>query len=155
LIYIIIKNKETKNGGLIMNGYHLAYEILSEKINFFEIYPRFFLNLIKENNQDIYNKLTNNNLLEEDKEEVELLIDLYYDELCKLRDKSNIICNLVSCNNPLGFFQEMMQDNIELLKTYKLEELKELSFKGLSFDEVILALRLDKNYILKLNQKYI
>lgn len=137
-----------------MKGYQLAYEILSEKINFYEIYPRYFLGLVNENNQNIYDKLINNNLLEEDKVQINQLIDLYYEKLCILKAKSDIVCNLVACNNPLGFFQEMMQDNLELLKSYKMEELKELALKGLSFDEVIVALKLEKNYIKKINQKY-
>lgn len=136
-----------------MDAYNLAYELLSLKVNFFEIYPKFFLELVKENNNDIYIKLQNINITNQDKEDVNKLIDLYLEEIENLRTKSDIISNLVGCNNDLGFFQEMMSDHVNILKSYKVEELNTLKY--LSFDDVLHFLNLDKSYILKINEKYL
>ena len=135
-----------------MDAYKLAYELLSEKVNFFEIYPKFFISLIKENNTIIYDKLQAINITEDDKDEINKLIEIYLNELDKLRAKSDVISNLVGCKDDLGFFQEMMSDNINVLQSHSLEQLKVLEY--ISLDDALNLLGLDKEYILKINKKY-
>lgn len=136
-----------------MDAYQLACELLKEKVNFFEIYPRYFLKIVKESNLAIYNKLQDVNINEDDEKEINNLIELYLENLDNLRVKSDVISNLVGCKNDLGFFQEMMSDNLKVLESHTLEGLKVLEY--ISLDDALHLLGLDKEYILKINDKYL
>ena len=135
-----------------MSTYELVCDILSTKVNFFEIYPKFFLDIVKENNLDIFNKLQTLSLLDDDNNEINNLINIYIIELDKLRKKSDIVSNLVNCRNDLGFFQEMMSDNLNLLRKYTDKQLEVVQY--LSLDDALELLNLDKCYIEKINKKY-
>lgn len=122
--------------------YKIAYDLLSEKINFFYIFPSYFIELAKRNNVTIEESLDNNTINE--------LISLYNDSIYSLEEKAKALSNIVDCNDPLGFFQELM-----MMKAFGILEKTNLSdIKKMNKDDVINLLAITNETLEKILNKY-
>ena len=122
--------------------YKIAYDLLSEKINFFYIFPSYFIELAKRNNVVIKESLDSNIINE--------LISLYNDRIYDLEEKAKALSNIVNCNDPLGFFQELM-----MMKTFViLESTALIDIKKLNKNDVITLLGLTNESLEKIINKY-
>ena len=99
-----------------MDKHERALEILSKYVNFFDIFPRFYLYFIKKNHNDIYNQICEDKVLDEN--QVKESVNDYLSMIDSMREKSNYICNWVGCKDDLGFFQEMMIEQNHIITMF-------------------------------------
>lgn len=131
----------------------VSVDILSEKVWYFYVFPFFFLKVAREEDNELYLDLIYDRAqgkrgdIEYD-ERINKVVNAYSKEVELLREKSDIIFNLVDEKDPLAFFQEMMS-----LKN--LNEFRALSIKKvLEIKEEAVTTNLSKEQILeKLNLK--
>ena len=106
-----------------------AKELLHNRVNFFDIYPSYFLNLLKEINEELYL------IIEKEKyEDIELnykniinnYVEIYLQKLDDLKLKASTIANINNYFNELLVIQYIMSDNklIALLESLKSIEIE-------------------------------
>ena len=117
-------------------AYQNASDILSGSVNYFRVFPDYFLELVKTSNGHLYKILEGNTFMEKvDSKTFEKMLfeqlKAYLDNIKVLESKSDYIANWKTYEDKLSFLQYVM-DQIKLRKRiegFDLEEFKEIDKK--------------------------
>lgn len=129
----------------LSKAHEFAVNFLSQRVWFFYIFPFFFLKVIEKNDSEIYLDIVCDRAEEKSKDtlyikRLETLVEIYQNEVEKLRGKSDILSTLFNAEDPLAFFQEMMDKRnlrtfISLIKIDEKEMKKMVKEKRLTIEE--------------------
>ncbi len=119
-------------------AFDLTVDVLSEKVNYFYVFPFFFLKVLREIDIEVYLDFLNDkaDLKRSDacyEKRINKAIEVYVEKLDLLEEKSKIIANWVDAQDPLAYFQQLMSQKtlskfVELKKELLLaldEQIKE------------------------------
>lgn len=91
------------------NAFKNARELLDNHINFFDVFPDFLINIIKNKNPDFYDDLMNKEYDEIiRKHNIKEIITLYLDELDVFKNKVKKYCEYYQVNYCLEVLQKVM-----------------------------------------------
>lgn len=113
-------------------AYDFIVDFLVDRVYYFYVFPFYFLLVAKENDSEIYFDMLYDRALEKSKDEsfvlrLESLVNIYQNEVESLRGKSDILSTLFNAEDPLAFFQEMMDKrNLRTFISFAKKEEKEI-----------------------------
>lgn len=109
--------------------YNKAYEnasnILSDTVNFFSIYPRYYLEVINRMAPSLIEKFETMEyklIIDNNKEEINLTISIYLDELDVLNDKVKGLLKYTNYESELELFQNFMGKTELVVKVLKMSK---------------------------------
>ncbi len=127
-------------------AYDFAVDFLVDRVYYFYVFPRYFLLLARDNDSEIYFDMLYDRAMVKSKDDsykkrLETLVNIYQNEMEKLRQKSDILSNLFNAKDPLAFFQEMMAERnfrnfVFIAKNEEKEVEKMVKNKGATITEI-------------------
>ena len=111
------------------NAYKNAVELLKQMVSFFEVHPKYFLHLLKKENENLYLDFQEKELfqiLNENKTKCVEVVERYLNILDVVTKNAHKISNIKNYNDPLEFIQFVME-NISLVDlVYNYKDINEL-----------------------------
>ena len=129
-------------------AYDFIADFLVDRVYYFYVFPLFFLKIAREKDSEIYFDMLYDRAIEKSKdkeyvERLENLVNIYQNEVEKLREKSDILATILDAKDPLEFFQKMMeQQNFSNFNSLSIERVKELKNKSINLNEVLSEINL-------------
>ncbi len=114
----------------------VSVDILSEKVWYFYVFPFFFLKVAFDVDDELYFDLIYDRAQvkrgeKQYDERINKVVDAYSKEVDLLREKSDIIFNMIDGEDPLAFFQEMMSlKNLNEFRSLSLDKVLEIKEEG-------------------------